>query len=238
MYIPEIINQLRQKEPNYAPNSSVLARLKQKQLVMLVSPTAVGKSTIMNWITKHDDRFARKSGFTSRPTRANDEPDLYRYVPHTNEGLLRVLRMVEAGELVQYAIHPTTGYLYGTELRDYPKQYTCADVLGHAIAGFRALPTAGSHTFSIVCNPDEWKKRLTARYPDANDPELQKRLVEASINLSWSIQDSKTVWVDNSNGELVTAAHTIIQITTSQENPNPAHQIILRATAEAMIKYV
>lgn len=233
-----IISQLQSQERNYRPNETVLTQLAAKQLVLLVSPAAVGKSTLMNRIVELDDRFARISGLTSRPARAEDEPGMYRYIPHTPPELKRLLEKAEAGELVQYAIHPTTSFVYATELQDYPKQFNCKDVLGHAIAGFRALPTAGSHTFGIVCDPAEWQQRLDNRYPNPADPELKKRLAEAAINLSWSLQDTETIWIENSNGRLDTAAATIINYSAGYSLPGQKQQETLRSTAQAMLNSI
>jgi guanylate kinase len=230
-----IITELQKRELGYTPNETIQAKLATKKLVLLVSPVAIGKSTLMNRIVEVDDRFGRISGLTTRPAREGDEPGMYRYLAHTAPALDGLLHKVTTGELVQYAVHPTTGFVYASELQDYPRQFNCADVLGHAVSGFRALPSAGCSTFSITCSPDEWQKRLNTRYPDPTNLDLKKRLAEAKLNLSWSLQDPETIWIDNSDGQLDTAASTIIRLTASGEKPDHTHQSDLRANAISML---
>lgn len=236
MPIKHYIDALQNLEQTYRPNSTVAAGLSMKKLALIVGPTAVGKSTLMNNIVQIDTRFARISGLTSRPARTEDEPGMYRYIQHDEPHLKEVLRKVEAGELVQYAIHPTTGYIYATETQDYPSIYNCADVLGHAVSAFRGLPSGGSYTYSIVCSPSNWQQRLYTRYPSPDDPDLTKRLAEATINLEWSLQDPKTVWIENSDNQLESASQAIIRLTTTNTKPDTKQQTILRSKAQSMIE--
>lgn len=230
-----IVSRLQSLEHSYQPNEAVLAQLATKQLVLLVSPAAVGKSTLMNRVVELDERFGRISGLTTRPAREEDEPGMYRYIPHGATGLSGLLHQVTEGELVQYAIHPTTGHIYATELQDYPKQYNMKDVLGHAIAGFRVLPTAGSQTFGIVCEPSEWQERLTKRYPGNNSLDYLKRMQEARMNLEWSLQDSQTTWVANRTNRLDEAAQKIIEYSTEHRRPTNNEQSHLHTIAKDML---
>lgn len=235
MTISQRVRCLERAEPSYHPNAAVAEELSKKSLVLVVGPTSVGKSTLMNTIVQLDPRFARISGFTSREPRPDDEPALYRYVPHYYQNLVRICKQVENGELVQYAVHPTTGNIYATEIKDYKGQYNCKDVLGHAVAGFRALPCATSYTFGIVCDPAEWHARLHARFTNPDDPDRKKRLIEAKINLEWSLQDTNIIWIDNSNGQLANAAKAITDIVRDGKHPDPSAQITLRTKAEQML---
>lgn len=228
-------DQLKDLEQNYKPNKTVASVLAGKHLVFIVGPAKVGKSTLMNELAKLDERFSRIGGFTTRHPRPDDEGYLYRYLPNNDDSLVQIIAQVKAGDLVQFAVHPTTGYIYATELGDYSGQYNCKDVLGHAMAGFRSLPSVASYTFSIVCEPKQWLERLHDSYEDIDDPDLRKRIDEAKINLTWSLQDEKTIWIDNSNGNLDAAADEIIKYCTNTALPNSKEQSKRRKTAKMML---
>lgn len=236
MTITDSIAELKKLEKNYEPNHIAAKALRSKNLVFFVGPARVGKSTLMNELVGLDERFARIGGFTTRDPRPDDEPELYRYLPYNDESFVQILAQVNVGTLVQYAVHPTTGNVYATELSDYAGQFNCKDVLGHAMVGFRALPCATSYTFSIVCEPAQWLKRLTDSYKDESDPDLHKRIAEAKINLQWSLQDTETIWIDNSDGNLAKAAKEILKITTGAAEPSKNQQSQRRNTAKLMLK--
>lgn len=232
------LEQLKKLEKNFIPNSAVASVLGGKYLVFVVGPAKVGKSTLMNELALQDKRFSRIGGFTTRGPRPDDEASLYRYLPNNEASIVQILAQVKAGELVQYAIHPTTGNVYATELSDYGGQYNCKDVLGHAMAGFRALSSAGSYTFSIICEPKQWLERLYGSYNNKADPDLQKRIAEAKINLQWSLQDDKTIWIDNSNGHLADATIEVLKYCTTTTLPDPAEQTKRRKTAQSMLRNI
>lgn len=231
------IQKLKTLEPLYKPNQVVDATLQNKYLVIFVGPAKVGKSSLMNEIVMQNNQFARVSGFTTRTPRPDDEPNIYRYFANPSESFEQIFAKAKAGELVQYALHPTTNNVYGTELVDYHGLYNCKDVLGHAVASFRALPCATSFTFSIVCDPDQWLKRLRSSYDDESDADLQKRIAEAKINLSWSLQDKNTTWVDNSDGQLHAASKLIQGYCKNEIFPDKNVQKQLKNKAQKMLSY-
>lgn len=232
--IQPIIDELRSLERDYQANTDIQQQLGEKSLVLLVAPAAAGKSTLMNNLVASDDRFSRISGFTTREARPDDEAELYRYIQPDVASLKGILDQVRARELVQYAVHPTTGKIYGTELSDYPNEYNCKDVLGHAVQGFRSLSARSTYSFGLVCKPQQWINRLLDRY-DSADPELKKRLAEARFNIEWSRDDSRTVLVENSNGDLDRASQEIIGRVTGTHTTTRNHQPRLNALAEAML---
>ena len=233
-----LIAELQLLEKDYRPNNRITELLGTKCLVLVVGPAGTGKSTIMSELANRDSRFSRVGGPVTRPRRPDDEPGLYRYLPHTEQTLKRLLAKARASELVQYAVHPTTGRVYATELEDYAGEYNCKDVLGHAVSVFRNLPVKTSYTFSLVCEPKQWRRRLRNRYPDSTDPDLQKRVNEARLNLEWSLMDNETVWVRNNDGELDQAVTLIRDYTTGAAEPDSANQRQLRALAEQMLTSV
>lgn len=233
--LEQVIAELDDRQSHYKCNTDIAAQLSKKRLVLFVSPASGGKSTLMNALQSDNAQFSRIGGIVSREVRSDDEPELYRYISHTAEGLSDFLVKVIAGEPVQYVVHPTKKHIYATEIQDYYGDINMKDVIGQGVAGFRGLPVKATHTFSLVCDPNEWRARLLQRYK-SGDPELIKRDKEAYMNLSWSLQDSETIFIDNSNGNLARAVTQIqTYITGSSEIPDQAP---LRAKAEAMLQKI
>lgn len=212
--VQKLFDKAKQEETTYKPSNEVLDHLQKKNFIMIVGPTAMGKSTLMNKAVELDDEFARVSGFTTRPKRSNDEPGLYDYIPHTNEGIQSILAEKEAGQLVQYAIFPTTGFVYGTHLKDYPGTYNLKDTLSNVAGSLAKLPFHRTYIIGIVTTPEAWQQWLSLRFkPD--DPDFLKRINEAIQSLEWLLrQPRETVkWVYNRPDDIETSAKELITIT-------------------------
>lgn len=192
---------------------------------MLVGPTAVGKSTLMNEVVKLDAEFARVSGFTTRQPRDNDEPGMYRYV---SSAVAR--RMIEQDDVVQFAIHPTTGDIYGTQLVDYPKTFNLLDTLSTVVDGLQSMPFQRTVTVSVTTEPAAWQAWLLDRYPQASE-ERTNRLEEARQSIEWSMQQrADHFWLVNRPNDLATTAQELIAIvhsgTGTSEPPHQAQDLL------------
>lgn len=201
---------------------------------MIVGPTAVGKSSLMNQVAAQDSEFGRVSGFTTREPRPNDEPGLYRYL--TN-GAAR--QLVEKGEVVQFAIHPTTGDMYGTQPQDYPRRFNLLDTLSTVVDGMRALPFNNVITISLTTDPTAWQNWVLSRYPEPSE-ERTKRLNEAVQSIEWSMaQSANHFWLVNRPNDLATTANELINIVRSgngRANP-PAEAPGLLQVAKSLLSY-
>lgn len=196
-----------------------IERLRTKTLVMLVGPTAVGKSTIMNVVFKQDARFARVSGFTTRQPRPNDEPGLYRYLNMDTANA-----MIGAGELLQHAVNPANGHMYGTSIEDYPGIYNMKDTLSSAVSEFRTLPFERHVVISLTVPANTWQAWLLSRYPEPGT-ERENRLREAKASIEWSLeQTSDHAWLVNHSGDARAVAAELVALATgtkaTQLTPN------------------
>jgi guanylate kinase len=174
-------------------------------LIMLVAPSAIGKSTIMNCLIAMDSRFSRVRSFTTRAPRPNDELGHYIYL--TREELAD---KVASDEVVSQTTYPTTGEIYGTLHESYRSDICILDTLANSVAEYRALPFQQTITISATTTPEQWRQQLIARYPKSS-PERHRRLDEARLSIEWSLADTATHWLIN-NGSIEDAAAAVITI--------------------------
>ena len=189
---------------------------------MIVAPSAVGKSTLMNQVAELDSDFTRIGGFTSRPQRANDEPGLYEYIPHTDEGIRSILAQKEAGQLVQYVIHPTTGFIYGSRLHNYPGTYNMKDTLSNVVASLSKLPFHNSHVVGLVTDPQIWHEWFLKRNQHTGD-NYQKRVTEAITSLEWlsSQPEASISWVYNHPDDIATDSKELVALIKGEKKSDP-----------------
>lgn len=201
---------------------------------MIVGPVAVGKSSLMNEVVAQNNEFGRVSGFTSRAARPNDEPGLYRYVSDD-----QAQNLIQSQNTVQYAVHPTTGAIYGTQLVDYPKHYNMLDTLANVVDELRTLPFEQTITVSLTTDPDAWTSWLMQRYPNPSD-ERTKRLKEAILSIEWSLgQTTNHYWLVNQPNQLNRTAERLIQLvqTTPAQTEVPPEAKKLLNIAISLLSY-
>ena len=188
--------------------------LASKTLVMIVGPTAIGKSSFMNKVLELDPQFKRVKSFTTRLPRGNDELNQYFYI--TQEQLDAHL---EAGEVLTDAIFPTTGIHYGTVPQSYQGDYNLLDTLASSVQDYRALPFHTNMTVSLTTDPDAWASWLQSRYPQPSE-ERTKRLQEARLSVTWSLeQTTDHCWIKNEPNDMATSATQLIDLVFGKGKP-------------------
>lgn len=189
--------------------------LASKTLVMIVGPTAIGKSTLMNQVVQLDSRFKRVKSFTTRRPRSNDENNQYFYITESE-----LDAHLEAGEVLTDVIYPTTGDHYGTVVQSYNGKYNLLDTLANTVETYRELPFHDTMTFSLTADATDWITWLKLRYPEASD-ERNKRLEEARLSISWSLeQTSDHYWITNQTDNLTATAQQLIDAVTGTALPS------------------
>ena len=226
MLSPEISARLeaaQTSERSYKPSREVASALGEKSLVMLVGPAAIGKSYIMNKMIELDPDFARVPVFTTREARADDDPGMFRCYPHTDEGLQGPLELIESHAAVQYAIHPTQGTIYGTELGDYPAHYNLLATLSKSVDTLEQLPFESTHVVGLTTSSVNWRTWFEERFPFGH-PEREKRLAEAEQSLIWLLEndmENRIIWINNKIGHPEAAAKNIIKaVKSGKKNPD------------------
>jgi ABC-type phosphate/phosphonate transport system ATPase subunit len=113
----EAIEVLRGLESAYRPSDEIAEQIAGKNLIAIIGPFAVGKTTLIETVAATHPDFTEVVSFTTRPPRGSG--DRYRFLDHTADSLSQLVEVVSDGSLVNFTVHPTTGYAYGTEPSDY-----------------------------------------------------------------------------------------------------------------------
>jgi guanylate kinase len=186
--------------------------LSTKVLVMVVGPTAIGKSTLMHAATQLDDRFSYCRTFTTRPKR-DGEIETYRHITPEMAETIR-----SSGNAITYFEHPTTGVIYGTDILSYPNDFNLLDTLSGTVDTYRSLPFKRTATISLTTDPANWETWLNERFPEPSE-ERSKRLREALASIEWSLsQRTDHHWIVNVPGQSGQSAQTLISIALGRMN--------------------
>lgn len=234
--IQKQLGEAANSQSSYTPNGQVGKELRTKRLIMLVGPAATGKSYLMNRIAERDTDFSRVSVFTTREARDDDEPGMFRCLPHDDKHVAELLETIKLGNAVQYAIHPTSGRIYGSVLADYPKTYNMLATLSGIVNHLRELPFAHTYVVGLVCDPDIWLKRFYERYPEPSE-ERTKRLQEAVVSLEWLLNpqnQSSIIWADATK----VGAEDAIQSVINAVKYNTHDSSVAKKVAERMLERV
>ena len=205
----------REHETEYRPNQDIQRQIGNKVLVMLVGPASMGKTHIMMTAALLDDSFVRVPSFTTREPRPDDERAAYRYIPADEEHVSRILDDIEAGEVVQYGVHPTKGTIYGSMIEDHAAPVNMLATLSNAVEQLRHVGFKRTPLIGLVAEPDVWQEWFLARYPEAS-PERTARAQEAVLSLEWLLAQppGEVKWLHNqkdretaTSGELIGLVH-------------------------------
>ena len=204
------LEQAKQIQAEYMPNAHITSHLQGKNILMFVAPAATGKTFIMNQVAALDSRFTRVPVFTTRESREDDDPGMFRILPHDEEHIESILGKIETGDIVQYVVHPS-GRLYGSELQDYPSDYNMLATLSDVVPQLSGLPFKQARVMGIVTDVNTWESWLAARFPEGH-PQREQRIREAIHCLEWLLarDPSTLIWVNNIPGHGEQTAEYII----------------------------
>lgn len=209
-------------------------QLSKKTLIPIVGPSSVGKTSVERAVCKADPTFHRAVSFTTRPPREDEEADTYKFLPNTESQRRDILKKFEAGELIQFAIHPTTAYMYGTSISEYSGTYNLLDVLSSEVHEFQTVGFAACRTIMLVTTPDEWRERFE-RWQFSPE-ESHKRIQEGIESLQWGLEQYGAVrWIENRTGKIEQAVEHVIAIAHNELHENDAKA---RETGEQLLSYL
>lgn len=234
--VESLISDLSKQQANYIPAEGVQRDLASKRLIMLISATSMGKSSLMNELNQLYPEIAIAGTIKTRPKRADDDMARYTFYSHDEVGLSQLKGRVERGELVQYVVDDYTGYVSGSAPSDYPSAVNIGDYYSFVYEQFLGYGFKEVMPISVITDPDVWQKRFDNRF-SPEDPQRKGRIAEAIASLSWSLEQGKYhKWVINQDGELVNSAEDLKQIIDGQINH--AYQARAQSVAEACLSHI
>lgn len=224
----QLVERLDEILREYEPSEKICAELSKRTIIMLSEPFAVGKTTLMQSVEKASDDCSRIRDFTTRPCRSSSEEENYRFIPHDEENLQAIIRKAANRELVQGMVHPTTRFVYGSELADYRDGATVLlDAVPKAVEAIEQLPFRNSRIIEVVASPDVWHSRVTARGDQHDESDMQARIKEARHNLKWALGRDDVVWIDNS-GDIEEATSCTLDVIRGHAVPSDRARELLR----------
>lgn len=210
--VQQRLEHARQNQLLYRPSDDIATELQKRTLVMIVAPTACGKSYIMEKVIHTNSDCRRVVDITSRDPRPDDPPGAFEYIPHDDRSIDAFLGRIDRRELVQYAVHPTTNNIYGSDLEGYTAEYNFLETLSNIVTFMRRLPFKRTVVIGIAVELSQWQTWFNARFGDNND-ERRQRLEEAVMSLEWLMDPTHpdiVQWVENS--PTLDASEAIIDI--------------------------
>lgn len=185
---------------------------------MLVGPSAIGKSTLMEEVARQNSSFAYVRSFTTRSPRPNEQGH-YVFIDKKSARQLK-----QNGEAITYFEHPTTHDIYGTTNESYPAKFNLLDTLSGSVEMYRSLPFRETITVAITAPASDWQNWFMSRYPEPS-AEAKKRLEEATTSINWALGDPKVHWVINTKDTIKKSAEKITSISSqsSPANKPPEH---------------
>lgn len=219
---------------NHNLSPSIQQQLSKKTLVPIVGPSSIGKTSVIRAVCEANPTFHRTVSFTTRPPREDEEPDTYKFLPNTDAQRREIIKKFEAGELIQFAIHPTTSYMYGTGINEYSGVYNLLDVLSSEVQEFQAMGFAACRTVMLVTTPEEWAERFDGHH--FSPEEAHKRIHEGIESLQWGLDQYGAVrWIENRSGKIADAVEHVIAIAHNELHENDARA---RDAGEQLLTYL
>ena len=161
----------------YRANQNVRNALGKVTLGILVGPSSIGKSYAIQKAMELDSDVSEAGTLTTRPARANDSEN-YRAGLSTEA----VVERIKAGSLVQYAVHPTSGDIYATDLASYSTDFVLLPTLATSADDFSDLGFKKIIPIGLLSDGLQWQERLEDR---RNEKDFQKRMQEAKESIDW-----------------------------------------------------
>lgn len=173
---------------SYAPSAAVKAQIAQLELVVIIGPTGVGKTAILQKCGLH---YAL-SDVTRQPREGEKDGRDYNFRSDYDT----LASELERGEFVQFVLS-YTGEFYGTRAESFPpKGPAVMQAVATAVLGLRMLGFASMRPIYILAPTyEEWLRRQLAH----NDDDMAMRMKEARQSLNIALHDEEFVFIVNDN---------------------------------------
>src|SRR6056297_104400 len=157
---------------NYSPSDRVRQELASVDLVAIVGPTGVGKTSIIKKLNMQE-----VLSDVTRPIRDGEKDGKDYYF---RDDYIQIMQEIKSGEYVQFLLS-SSNYFYGTRRQSYPNSGKCVmAIYANQIERFKTLGFRSIRIFFIM-PPGyvEWMRRVGVHQPG----DLHKRLDEAKQSI-------------------------------------------------------
>jgi guanylate kinase len=180
---------LPELKKGYKPSPGLLRHLEELTLLMIIGPSAVGKSTIMKNLPYHY--------VPSDTTRAQTSEEVHGQDYLFRRDYQKIIGEIRAGQFVQFIAGPA-GEFYGTKDKSYPKAgVAMLAVIAEEVKNFRGI--GFKQTISAFIAPpsyEEWMRRLDS-YRNLTPEKRSRRLAEGRKSIELSLNDPTTHFILN-----------------------------------------
>ena len=209
----------------YTPSETVKQQLSQIDLIAIVGPTGVGKTTI---IEKLALPFVKSD--VTRPRRSDEQKSKTYNFRHDFDELIEEL---EQGEFVQYYVSEYDEF-YGTHSSAYPQKGGASmAVIAELIEPFSKLGFR-SITPIYIMPPSyaEWMRRIGG----VRSEEIKGRIVEAKTSINYARDHEELFhFVLNDNLDLaIQDVHAIVK----GDKPDPRRSALAVDTIDVLLRYL
>lgn len=202
----QLATQIAGKRSSYRPSKQTLSHIAGKTLVMLIGPTGIGKSSIIEHVVSQEPSYERVTIVTTRNRKPEDP------VGHltADEGIdyQTILRMIEKGELIEFSIN-TNGHVYSQTAAGFPGTVNLMALLPSGVEPLRHVGFGRTISCYIVAEATSWKEWLSSSRSSYHD--LEARLDEAITSIDYALEHrDDPLFFLNQPGQLDDTAASII----------------------------
>lgn len=218
----EFLSQLPSLVQSYQPAEDVITQIRNLDLMMVVGPSGVGKTTLIQ-----GSGLAYVPSDTTRAKRPQEieGEDFFFRSDYDN-----ILEEIRQGRFLQIAVD-SGGDFKATKGASYPSEgIVIMAVVADALPAFRSLGFRKT-TSAFVSPPsyDEWMRRLLIH--QLSPEQFSKRMDEAKRSLSLSLDDPLMHFILNDDA---TAAEEQL-IALIADSPNPERESLAKQAAKDML---
>jgi guanylate kinase len=209
----EFLARLPELVKNYQPAPDVLTQIKNLEVLMVIGPSGVGKTTLIE-----NSGLAFAPSVTSRPPRPGEQEGTDFYFRTDYDQLVKE---INAGRFVQIAVG-SGGDFYATKDTSYPSSgVVIKEVMADVTPVFKSL--GFKNTISAYITPpsyQDWMSRLADH--NLNEDQFKKRLAEAQRSLEIGLADSQMHFILADTVE--TAENQLLHLLAGQTDENRESQ--------------